>query len=261
MGPEDGDNTKSDNSPPIKGEPKKNIYIAIMEEKSFKFDTADFEKHGWYVITSINVEEAKKALNTYLGGNIANNVIYEAHGGVASYATLEGELISSSGLRFSTTTEKITGYSLKSYMDGSIEQKTSIKSQKSSIEALVEIANKTKNLTFFVCNLNIDGTDSFSSSLSILAPNTNIYSTSDYVDIPNPNKKGGLLGRRLTESLNYKGDGIYGTPITASPYYGWKQFNNGTVIDKFRNVKLTSENKIAKIRSKSKSTNSKKITH
>jgi RHS repeat-associated protein len=261
MGPEDGDNTKSDSSPPNKEDPKKNIYIAIIEEKNFKFDTADFEKHGWHVIVSINVEEARNALNTYLGDKMADNTIYEAHGSVVPYITKDGELINSSGLRFSTTTEKITGYSLKSYMDGSIEQRTSIKSQKSSIEALVEIANKTKNLTFFVCNLNIDGTDLFSSSLSILAPNTNIYSTADAVDIPNSQKEKGLLARRLTESPNYKADGIYGTPITAKPYYGWKQFKNGTVIDKFRNIKLTSENSINKIKSKAKRTNSKKIAN
>ena len=154
----------------------------------------------------------------------------------------------SSGTRYKTDNEKIMGFSINKFIDGTIDKRSSISSQKSSIEALSNIANKTNNLAFFTCCVNSDGTNEFGLGISKLAPKTNIFSTADLV---NPFNSGtnGRQGRRLTNSTSNTTNGLFNQPIIDRPFYGGKQYFGCIMTDSFRNISISSKtNSFNKIR-------------
>jgi len=213
--------------------PKKNIYIVIPKSgETFKFD-ADFEKKGWHPIIAPTIQEADKALKSYLNGTVANNVVYEAHGGVVDYS----DGTKSSGTRFEDSSKKITGIELCNFAkDG----KTNV--DKKAIESLVSIAKQTKSLIMLVCDVNYDQTDSFGLNLSDLAPKTTIYASGDIITIPTSihKEKSTVIGRKLLNCSKFK-CGFLDNPLTQKVYKGWTKYGDGAVKDRFNDLKVSSK--------------------
>jgi hypothetical protein len=63
--------------------PLKNIIINFLrdEVKLGNYDNKDFEKNGWKVIDVTSMQQGAIELENYLGGEKANNIFINTHGG------------------------------------------------------------------------------------------------------------------------------------------------------------------------------------
>jgi RHS repeat-associated protein len=77
-----------------KSDKKKNIYIIIKEDKreDAYFDKSNGINQGeWHIIVGANIEEVNQALGAYLDGDVADNIVISAHGGVGGGSVLLNE--------------------------------------------------------------------------------------------------------------------------------------------------------------------------
>ena len=159
--------------------PLKNIIINFLrdEVKLGNYDNKDFEKNGWKVIDVTSMQQGAIELENYLGGEKANNIFINTHGGALD----DDGAINAQGISIFGSDLLKYNYDCKGLRD----------IDKEVIGGINTISNMLKedgNLIFAACFA--DRGHKIGTELSKMNPDINIFLSGDYCTNASDSSKG-----------------------------------------------------------------------